>query len=161
MAKVAALLCCLPALMGASVYRWVDDKGVVNYTQQKPPGVRAELIEASSGMTVREAAADAAPPAGDPAPAGASGAPATGTNLSEAQREALTGLEAAEQARRQEIAQLRQANCERARGVLERLSTGGRLRVRDAQGNEVAMSEEERQQRIAEAQRGVVENCVD
>lgn len=156
LAKLALLLCCLPALMGAAVYRWVDDKGVINYSQQKPEGVNAERIDATSGQKLAEAAP---PPAGASAPP--AGAPASDARLSAAQREALAGLEAAEQARQEEVANIRQANCERARGVLERLNASGRIRVRDADGNESVMSEDERQQRVAEAQRGVVENCVD
>jgi hypothetical protein len=159
-AKFALLLCCLPALMGAQVYRWVDDKGVVNYTQQKPVGIPSELIEAATGLQIRTPD-DAAPEAAQaPAAPSATGQPPA-ERLTEAQREALAGLEAAEQSRQAEVANIRAANCERAQGVLERLNTSGRIRVRDADGNETAMSEEEHQQRIAEAQRGVVENCID
>jgi hypothetical protein len=43
--------------------------------------------------------------------------------------------------------------------VLQKLSSKGRIRVRDAHGEEVAMPEEERQSRIIEAQRDVVSNC--
>jgi len=156
LAKLALLLCCLPALMGAAVYRWVDDKGVINYSQQKPEGVNAERIDATSGKKMDEPA---------PAPAVEStpsaGAQPPDARLSAAQREALAGLQAAEQARQEEVAHIRKANCERARGVLERLNASGRIRVRDAEGNESVMAEDERQQRVAEAQRGVVENCVD
>jgi hypothetical protein len=158
--KLALLLCCLPALMGAAVYRWVDDKGVINYSQQKPEGVNAERIDATSGRKMDEPAAPS-PDASAQTPAQTAGAQAPDERLSPAQREALAGLQAAEQARQQEVANIREANCERARGVLERLNSTGRIRVRDADGNESVMSEDERQQRVAEAQRGVVENCVD
>jgi len=159
LAKLALLLCCLPALMGAAVYRWVDDKGVINYSQQKPEGVNAERIDAKSGQKLTEpapASTASAPPA-----AQGEGARPPDERLSAAQREALAGLQAAEQARQEEVANIRKANCERAQGVLERLNASGRIRVRDANGNESVMSEDERQQRVAEAQRGVVENCVD
>lgn len=158
--KIALLLCCLPALMGAAVYRWVDEKGVINYTQQKPAGVPWELIETETGEQVRTPAE-----AIDQAAASATEQPTSPRpptdRLTDSQREALAALEAAEQSRQQELGNVRKANCERAQGVLDRLTSSGRVRVRDAQGNEKAMSEEEHQQRIAEAQQGVVENCVD
>lgn len=158
-AKFILLLCCLPALMGAEVYRWVDEHGVVNYTQQQPTNVASERVVAGQAAPSRppgDSQTRAEPPAA--AASGAGQPPAD--RLTDAQREALKGLEAAEQARQQELANIRKANCERAQGVLERLTTRGRMRVRDAEGNEQIMTEEERQQRIAEAQRGVVENCV-
>ena len=46
-----------------------------------------------------------------------------------------------------------------ARGVLERLSASGRIRVRDAEGQERAMTEDERQSRIREAAQVVAETC--
>jgi len=157
-AKFTLLLCCLPALMGATVYRWVDDNGVVNYTQQQPANVPSERVVAGQATPTpaEDGRADEAPATGAAAPA-----QPPADRLTDAQREALKGLESAEQARQQELTNIREANCERAQGVLDRLMTRGRIRVRDDAGNDQAMAEEERQQRISEAQRGVVENCVD
>ena len=155
-AKYILLLCCLPALMGADVYRWVDANGVVNYAQQKPQNVASERITADTGERVEDEAPTPSAPAATPTPDGAQ--PPT-DRLTDAQREALQGLQATDQARRDELAAIRKANCDRARGVLQRLETYGRLRVRDANGNESAMTEEDREQRVTEAQQGVVENC--
>jgi hypothetical protein len=159
-ATIAFVLASLPALMGAGVYRWVDANGVVNYTQQQPPGVNADHIEADSGRRLDDAAT---PP--ESAPAAAADTTATAQpskdRLTDAQREALAGLEAAEQGRRDELANLKKANCERAQGVLDRLSANGRIRVRDADGIDRAMTEDERQERIGKAQHDVVDNCVD
>lgn len=155
-AKIALILCCMPALMGAEIYRWVDANGVVNYTQQKPLGIPSERVVTGTAGTRR--ATDEPPVPSTPAgPAAA--APTQNADLSPAQQEALDALRAAETARQTELANVRAANCERARGVLARLSERGRIRVRDDSGNERMMDEDERQTRIAEAQRGVVENC--
>jgi hypothetical protein len=160
-ATIALVLTSLPVLMGAGVYRWVDANGVVNYTQQQPPGVSSEHIEAHSGrrldsdVTPPEAAAEAAA-----APATSGAGQPSNDRLTQAQREALAGLESAEQVRRDELANLRKANCERAQGVLDRLSATGRIRVRHADGIDRAMPEDERQERIGKAQHDVVENCV-
>jgi hypothetical protein len=155
------LLCCLPVLLGTDIYRWVDANGVVNYSQQAPIGIPAERVAAvsTSGRSSDPgigsgAAADAALAAAtEPA------LPATDPALSDAQAAALDRLRAADAARQVEFEALRAANCARARGVLERLTASGRIRVRAEDGAQAAMPEEERQARIAEAQRGVAENC--
>jgi hypothetical protein len=143
----------LPFLLGADVYRWVDKDGVVNYTQQKPEGVEATRLRADAGHRAESAAQQA----GD-ASAGASqsdGAPAA----SDERQDLLAQLQAAEAARQQEIARARESNCEQSRAVLSRLQEKGRIRVRSEDGDHRVMPEEERQQRIADAQRGVVDNC--
>lgn len=145
-------LCTLPLLMGAAVYRWVDDDGVVNYTQMKPEGVAAERISSNTGTSDSAAA---------PAPADPATAPAGNTQppLDEAQEHMLADLRAAEQAREQEVARVREANCQKSREVLDRLTSRGRIRIVGDDGQERVMPEEERKQRIDEAQRGVAVNC--
>lgn len=148
----SAALLILPLLMGAGeVYRWVDENGVVNYTQLKPEGVEAELVSADTGRRV------ASTPPANPASAGAQ--PANQPELSESQQELLSELQAAEQARQEEVARIKEANCQQARAVLDRLTARGRIRIRGEDGQERMMSEEERQQRIDEAQRGIAANC--
>ena len=71
----------------------------------------------------------------------------------------LDNLKKTEEARKEEIARIREANCTRSKDVLERLSSAGRIRVKGPDGQEVKMPEEERQSRIEEAQRGIVANC--
>lgn len=140
----------LPWLTGAAVYRWVDENGVVNYTQLKPEGVDAELVSDTGQRT------PAARPA-RPAPA----IPATdqGQTLTEEQQQMLSDLQAAEQARQAEIARVREANCQEARDLLQRLTSRGRIRIAGPDGEERVMPEEERQRRIDEAQRAIVANC--
>ena len=149
----------LPLLMGSEAYRWVDKDGV-HYTQQAPPeGIKAEKIrfrEGGAAVTVDESAE--APVAATPGTDAA--APTTGDqNLSPDQQTMLENLRKAEAARQAEVVKIREANCTKARQVLERLSVTGRIRVRDESGEERAMPEDERQSRIDEAQRAIVANC--
>lgn len=149
--KLVVALCCLPVLMGATVYRWVDEDGIVNYTQLKPEGVDAELVSADTGRRLST-------PESEPGPA-STPAGTSEQQLTENQQEMLSDLRAAEEQRQQEIAKVRQANCQQARDVLERLTSRGRIRVVGDDGVERAMPEEERRQRIDEAQRSVAVNC--
>jgi hypothetical protein len=153
--KIAAMLCALPLLMGADIYRWVDADGVVNYSQLKPEGVNAELVDSVTGERVVR---PAPPPAAEPATGAAGG---QDPQLTDSQQQMLAELQAAERARQAEVARIKEANCQRARDVLQRLTVVGRIRVRDEDGQERVLPEEERQQRIAEAQRGIAANCSD
>lgn len=150
----------------AEIYRWVDDGGVVNYTQRKPYGVAAQQISTIAGgpsrvqdlpaeqdvdQALRTGGGNDALPTGISAPDGA---------LTDTQQQMLDGLKAAELARQAEVTRIRDANCTQARSVLERLQArASRLRIRDEDGNETVMAEAERTRRIAEAQRGVAANC--
>jgi hypothetical protein len=137
----------IPLLLGAEYFRWVDENGVTQFTQQPPPsGQDAMRIRMQSGIPENAVAPVAPEQEVDP-------------GLTPQQQRMQDDLRRAEDARRGEIARIRQANCTRAYEVLERLSEPSRIRVRDGAGQERVMPESERQARIAEAQRGIVENC--
>jgi len=136
------------------IYRWVDENGVVNFTQLKPKDVSAQHLTTIAGgptMVGEDSAATR------PAPV-ASSAPAK-QELNKTQQDMLQDLQAAETARQEEVARIRAANCQKSRKVLAQLSAKDRIRVRGDDGTERIMSEEERQSRIEEAQQGIVQNC--
>jgi hypothetical protein len=137
--RAAALLAVLPLLMGAGVYRWVDADGVVNFSQREPAGVAAHRV-----------AADPAPRPGV-APPQASADPATAAPPADAAGPAAPDAK--------EVARLLRADCEAARGLLEQLTSRGRVRIRGADGVEQMMPEEERQHRIEETRRAIAAHC--
>lgn len=143
-----AWLLLVPALAGAEIYRWVDDTGVVNYTQHSPDGIVAERIVTTGGATTVAAPIVVEPEVDDP-----------NAHLSAEQKAMMKRLQETEDARQAEIARIKESNCSRAQGVLNKLSSKGRIRVRGINGQESAMPEDERQSRIAEAQRDIVSNC--
>ena len=85
---------------------------------------------------------------------------AAGDTLSPEQQKMLEGLRAAEQARQDEIAQIKADNCEQSRDVLARLTLKNRIRVKGPDGEYTVMPEEERQERISKAQENVALYCV-
>ena len=148
---VAALLAMTSLPVAADqIYRWVDENGVVNFTQQKPRDADAEAIVTNTGAprVVDETAA--------PAPTSA----ATGENLSPEQEKMLEGLRAAERARQDEIAQIKADNCQQSRDVLARLTLKDRIRIKGPDGEYTIMPEDERQQRISKAQENIALYCV-
>ncbi len=146
-------LCCFTAAAD-EIYRWVDENGVVNYTQQKPRGMESEAIVTNTGN--RRASSRTPAQVQAPAPATSS---ATGEPLSAEQEKMLEGLKAAEQARQNEIAKIKEQNCQQARDVLARLTVKNRIRVKGADGEYTTMPEDERQERISQAQQNIVRYC--
>ena len=144
----------LATVQAEEIYRWVDADGVVNYTQQKPRDVAAQQLTTQRGAPTRvESAASQVTQAVDADVAAAE------RNLDDAQKDMLEDLRAAEAARQQEIAKVKEANCQRSRALLSNLSAKEHIRIRDDSGTERVMPEEERQRRIEAAQKGIVDNC--
>jgi hypothetical protein len=135
------------------IYRWVDENGVVNFTQLKPKDVSAQQLSTVAGGSTMISEDSAAT-----RPAPTQSTPAK-QDLNQTQQDMLQDLQAAETARREEVARIRAANCQKSRKVLAQLSAKDRIRVRADDGTERIMSEDERQSRIEEAQQGIVQNC--
>lgn len=161
-----------PTARAEAAWRYVGADGEIAYAAEPPAGVSAEAVTLpESGPTTSEGSDPAGEtPVGDTpvgeTPVGETPVDETPVGdtpardrLTPAQQAALDGLLAAEADRAQESARLQAANCERAHGVLERLSESGRIRVRDAAGQERAMTEEERRLRIAQAAEVVARTC--
>ena len=147
-------------LSAAEIYRWVDENGIVNYTQQKPHGVAAELVGSSTrrpppqvtGTTAVATASPAAVP-------GLTSEAAEEPELTDKQQQILDDLKQAEADRLAALAEARVANCEKARQVLTNLTKIGRVRVVGADGTQTVLPEEDRQRRINEAQQAIAMNC--
>ena len=146
------LTLCLPLLMGAEVYRWVDANGVVNYSQIKPRGVNAQQLQTQGGGPTRVTDTEETP--------AAEVAAEPDQELSPEQQRMLEELEAEEEARQQDVAEAMQANCLKAQQLLQQLNSRGRVKVEDSSGAQRILPEEERQERIRAAQQDIVTNCV-
>ncbi|MEE4299808.1 MAG: DUF4124 domain-containing protein [Pseudomonadales bacterium] len=147
-----------------AVYRWVDANGVVHFTQNAPRGVPYEQVS-TGGPGSRNPPSfynprrttPTAPARTEATPAPDDGAGAVDTELQQRQAE----LQAEAQARLSELAAARRRNCEMAREQFEEFTTFARIRVSDGQGGMRILSEEERAERVAEAEQAILVNCDD
>ncbi len=142
-----ALIVCLPFLLGATVYRWIDSNGVVNYSQKPPRNAMADTLDTtnlrtnvitSNGREEPDIQQDA---------------------ISPQQRSILDDIERNKREREEELARVRAENCEKSRAVLQKLQNSNRIKVRSRDGTERVVGEDERQQRIADAKDNIIENC--
>ena len=135
------------AFMGlaqAAMYKWVDDKGVTQYTQYPPPDHEVKVMVPPP------------PPAEDPEGAQKK-LEATLQKLDEERKAKATATEESQKAA--DVAKQRKQLCEAARGNLEKLTTGGRRRVTGPDGVATYLPEEERQQKITEAKEAIKKYC--
>ncbi len=136
----------------APYYTWVDDNGVVNYSQEKPRGIDAKLVSRKHRFgenfgTRRNSA---------PKPVtGQTAAPSISGPVADINRDAektIQEIEAEVQAQRAQA-------CQRALDNMQRYSSRGRIRVRGADGEYRIATDEEKQRTIDDIQAQIDENC--
>lgn len=161
----------LAASAAEEIYRWVDAAGVVHYTQVAPQGVAYDRVTPGSRGRPSAQATLANPRTPPATPEAGSAAPQTqqtpvpdaatesSATLTETQRQLQQELEQEAQERLAQVRAERRDNCEKAREQFRQFTTYARIRVSDDSGGMRILGEEERQQRIAEAQEAIVLNC--
>lgn len=132
-----AVMLAFAASAFAQMYRWVDKDGRVHYTATPPPpGVKARALQAPAGAA--PAPGDAASDAGSK-DASAKDAPRGPLSPAEQEQEfrkrRLEAQKAGEkQAQAAKEAEIKQANCDRARQALATYESGQRVARTNAQG---------------------------
>jgi hypothetical protein len=129
--------------LSAETYRWVNEDGVVTYSQTPPPGVESQVIKTYSA------------PSGD---AGAAKQKLQKLRQELADREEDRALKKAEQQEKSKNEKVRTENCKAARSNLQTLtSLGNRLyKVGDQY---LRLTEEQKEERIQEAKQQIEEYC--
>jgi hypothetical protein len=127
--------------MASQVYKWVDDKGVTHFGANPPQG------QAATSVNTVIAQPKAAAKAATPAPAAVDSGAAEQKVI-----DAKVKQQVAEQAAE------RKKYCESVRTNLAQLQNNPRLRT-EVNGEQVRLGEDQRQAKIAEAQKAIKENC--
>lgn len=136
-------LACI-GLTQAAMYKWVDDKGVTQYTQYPPPDRETEVMVPPP------------PPAEDPEGAQKK-LEATLQKLDEQRKAQVTAEEESQKAAAE--TKRRKENCQAARTNQKNLTTAVNRRVIGADGIARHLTEEERQQKITEANDAIKKYC--
>lgn len=124
--------------MAGQVYKWVDENGNTHFGAQPPEGREATTINTNV-----------------PQPKAAPAKPVATPSEEDAEQEAV------DKKVKQDVAKAeaeRKAYCEQTRANLAQLKNNPRLKIHE--GDEVKrMTEEERQAKIAEAEKNISEDC--
>ncbi|MVW76613.1 DUF4124 domain-containing protein [Pseudomonas xionganensis] len=144
MIATSLLLAMSTTAMAGQIYKWVDAQGVTHFGAQPPQGQQATLINTSTPSPrpslAEETDEQAAPDL------------ETGDDPEQAAIDEKTRQEVAAQAAE------RKQYCETVRTNLSQLQNNPRVRT-EVDGEIRKLSEDERQQRIAELQKSIAENC--
>lgn len=132
------LFACIGSAGAGQIYKWVDAKGVTHFTAQPPQAGDASVMPHAK-QPPAPTAPPAAPPAATPAP-------------NQAEIDARVREDVAKKEKE------RAEYCTTIRTNLAQLQNNPRLRVED-KGVVRRLPEEERQAKIAEAEKAIAENC--
>jgi hypothetical protein len=140
--RTALLLLLLPALASAQVYRWVDGKGQVHFTQEPPATGKYEKIQQAAPMS------------------------GTSPNVEDLQKynaaaEEARQKQADETAKTQQAAHANADRCARAHAHLKHLedSPPNKVLTDDSGGGYRRMTEEEYNADVASTKKALAESC--
>ena len=126
-----------PLCMAGQIYKWVDAQGVTHFDAQPPQGQEATTVVTP------------APPAGKP-------------STRRTRSGAIGDQQAIDKKVKKQVAEQQaqlKAFCEQARTNLAQLQNNPRLRE-DVEGEMRRLTDQQRQERITEAQKQIAENCM-
>ncbi|QKE62264.1 DUF4124 domain-containing protein [Aquipseudomonas campi] len=136
------LLALSTTAMAGQVYKWVDAQGNTHFGSQPPEGQQATSINTNVATPKT------------PAPAAAKPAAA----VADTDEQKAIDSKVKEDVAKQEAE--RKQYCETVRTNLAQLQNNPRVRVQEEGKDEMRrLTEEERQERISEAEKGIAENC--
>ncbi|WP_223787036.1 DUF4124 domain-containing protein [Marinicella meishanensis] len=133
------------------IYKWVDENGQIHYSAQKPPNQAAETVKIRKGPKL--------PPPAEPAPEAADQVPSV-----EEQLAAQDAQDAADEAAaREQLAEAdrinRRKQCDLARQNLAALNATVRVTRKNAEGEIVRMTDDERVNAMKTAQQAIRRYC--
>jgi hypothetical protein len=145
MMRASLLVLCIsfPLTAVAGVYKWTDASGHVHYSDQAA-SEQAKIIKG-------------APPQSEDAKAAQQALSEKDLAFKTRQAETAKAKEKAD--KDAEAARAKQANCERARSTLATLGQNGRTYTTDSYGQRNYMTDQQRLDARADAQRFIAENC--
>ncbi|HSC76784.1 MAG TPA: DUF4124 domain-containing protein [Pseudomonadales bacterium] len=120
-------------------YKWVDDKGVTRYAEQPPVGIKAEKVNTYSGGSSKY----------DPNAANA---------IAEEERKEQEHKEQVG-ARAKQLEEEEKQKCAKIAEQRKVLTERGRVRMRDKDGNERVLTQEEQAAKIIELEKYEKEMC--
>ena len=145
MALVVGAMVASPAIH-AEIYKWVDENGQVHFGERRPPDADAERVDVRTTRT--------------PAAENESNEPDAEAET-QVREVPLTPEQHAQ--KKAEIERLKTAHAERCREAREqkfKLTTGGgRVLVESEDGSVATITDQAREQRIAEADKAIEESC--
>lgn len=154
-----ALALCVALPASAQMYKWVDEKGKVQYSDKPPPGnIKTEKLRAPPPAPVAPAPSEAKSGTAKDA---AKGGPKTAAEQEQAFRKRQLEASKSQEADDKKQAQARdkEEHCRRANAAVAALQLGGRQQRIDSKGERVFLDEQQIGQELAKAQQEAAAAC--
>lgn len=137
------ILFLFPVLAGAAIYKWTDADGKVHYSQQKPASTESKRMHV-----------DMHPPTDT------SSYKKPSLKKDKGDKKPADQAKGNDQKKPPELtAEQRKQRCERAQKVMQTLTSRGRVRERDKDGNIRYMTDEEKNNSIKQQQKNIEKYC--
>ena len=136
----------------APYYTWIDENGVVNFSQQNPTGVDAMLITKERRFGAKIVEKPKTQPVAIPLP---DAAPGSEDELNAEEKSTQEEFENT----MKEIVIVKRENCDRAKKNLTNYTNRGRIKLKGEDGEYRVLTDEEMQENINKFQDGIDENC--
>lgn len=135
----------------AAIYKWVDDKGNVQFTDQPPPPkVKGAAITVKSASGPARAPAPASDAAKE---GGGKGEPVASAPAAPGDEQAAEKQKAELKKQKDEQAKIKDLNCKQAKLATAALQNQGRVRTVNAKGEVEYVSDEQRPNELKRAQK--------
>jgi len=134
-------------------YTWIDENGVVNYSEHNPQGLDARFVSRSHRFGYQS---DEPLEQETPEQTGAKG---TAAPAPEKERDIDAEIAIQKARIDKEIAAAKKSNCNIGKLNLAQLENYNRIKVEDEDGQIRVLSEEEKQSRVDKAKTTISENC--
>ena len=148
---MAIILVISSPVWAEKIYKWVDENGQIHYSSQKPENQPVETVKIRKGPTVT------------PQPAEEQASEDGAAVAEELTDEEIEEEAAAEEAARKQLAEADRVNnrkqCELARRNYDALNATTRVTRRDANGQVVRMTDDERVNALKNARLGIQRFC--
>lgn len=135
-------------LAAPEIHRWVDDEGVVHFSEQPPNDTKSEVVDTRVD-TVSVVETSQETPAEEATAAAEKTSPAE-----QAREERAAAREAAAEKKA-----ITEAACEQNKAIIAQLEPFPRVMTTNAEGETVRMNDDERLKKLGEAQDYVAANC--
>lgn len=155
LAYAYALLVSTSATAAEDYYKWIDENGVPNYSDKIPVGYEGNKVDKSEDSNYKPSQTGAQTPNGASAEADASKKEDT------KEKDAKTDAMASEETKKveEEIAEIKRSNCEIGKRNLAQLQAYARIKVKEDDGKERVMGDDEKNAKVDEARKIIQENC--
>ncbi len=131
--SLASLLFTSMISQAATYYRWVDDNKVTHYTMDIPEGREYEVVKTIGGKGI---------------------SPQSSSSSSSKQQSTATNSSSSETSTKKD-----KTICEQAKANLKMMQEHSRIRQKDEYGNEILLSEEQKEKEIQRAKEAVKTYC--